>query len=80
MELSKAVAALALVLAGVVVHEYSRADEKATPRDSGAAREAARRVSVAEQQRRKEDFARLCAKAFMSNAEMDACRAAYRRL
>jgi hypothetical protein len=29
---------------------------------------------------RTEDFARLCAKAFMSNAEMDACRAAYRRL
>jgi hypothetical protein len=80
MELPKAVATLALVLAGVVVYEYSRADEKAMARDSGAAREAARRVAVSDHERRKEDFARLCAKALMSNAQMDACRAAYRRL
>ena len=79
MELSKIVAALALAAAGVLVSEYSQAVEKATPKDS-AAREAARRVAIAEHQRRKLDFTRLCSKPVMSPAEMDACRAAYRRL
>ena len=79
MELSKLVAAAALVLAGVLVSGYSQATDKALPRD-GAEREAVRRVAIIEQQRRREDFARLCAKPFMNPAEMEACRAAYRRL
>ena len=76
MDLSKAVAALALMLAGVLIGGYSRAAEP----DTRTAREAARQVALAEHQRRKEDFARLCAKRLMSTAEMEACRAAYRRL
>ena len=79
MDLSKIVAALALAAAGVLVSEYSRATDKALPRDPEA-REAARRVAVAEHQRRKLEFTRLCSKPVMSNAEMDVCRAAYRRL
>lgn len=79
MELSKIVAALALVLTGVLVSEYARAVDKVAPRDPEA-REAARRVAVAEHQRRKLEFTRLCAKPVMSSAEMDVCRAAYRRL
>ena len=79
MELSKIVAALALAAAGVLVSEYSQAVEKHAPKDP-AAREAARRVAIAEHQRRKLDFTRLCAKPNMTAAEMDACRAAYRRL
>ena len=79
MDLSRLVAAAALVLAGVLVSGYSQAIDKALPRDS-AAREALRRVAIIEQQRRREDFARLCAKPFMNTVEMEACRAAYRRL
>lgn len=79
MELSNVVAAAALVLAGLLVSGYSQAQEKAMPRE-GAAREAARQVAIIQHKQRKEEFARLCAKPFMSNAEMEACRAAYRRL
>jgi hypothetical protein len=79
MELSKLVAALALVLAGVLVSEYSQAADKETPGNIGTAREAMRQVAVAQHERRKEDFTRLCAKP-LTNAQMEACRAAYRRL
>jgi hypothetical protein len=78
MELSKIVAALAMVLTGILVSEHARA-EKEPARDS-ASREAARRVAIAEHQKRKLELTRLCSKPVMSNAEMDACRAAYRRL
>ena len=80
MDLSKAVAALALAFAVMLITDYARAAGPETGPQSGAAREAARRVALAEHQRRKEDVVRLCAKAIKTNAEMDACRAAYRRL
>ena len=80
MDLSNAVAAMALLLAGIVIGGYSTAYGEELGRETPAAREAARRVAVVEQQRRKEDFARLCAKPVKSTAEMEACRAAYRRL
>lgn len=79
MELSKIIAALALVLAGVLVSQYSQAAERETPPKSGAAREAMRRVAVEQHQQRKDDVMRLCAKP-RTSAEMEACRAAYRRL
>lgn len=80
MDLSKAVAALALAAAAVLITDYSRAYGQEAARETVAAREAARRIALAEHQRRKEDVARLCAKPVKTNTEMDACRAAYRRL
>lgn len=90
MDLSNTVAAMALLLAGILIGGYSRAygqvaavqataAQETAPR-TGAAREAARQVALAEHQRRKQDFARLCAKPLKTNTEMDACRAAYQRL
>jgi hypothetical protein len=78
MDLSRTVAALALILVLALVVGYAIAAEK--PQDRSAAREAARRVALAEHQKRKEDFARRCTKPLMSAAELEACRAAYRRL
>jgi hypothetical protein len=80
MELSKSVAVLALVLGAMLVTGYARGTETETAQDRAVAREAQRRVAVAEHERRKEDFVRRCAKPLMSRAELEACRAAYRRL
>jgi hypothetical protein len=79
MDLSKIIAALALVLAGVLVSQYSQAADGETSPKSGAAREAMRQVALAEHERRKQDVTRLCANP-RSTAEMEACRAAYRKL
>jgi hypothetical protein len=89
MDLSKAVAAMALLLAGILIGGYSSAygqtagrataAQETAPR-TAAARETARQMALAEHQRRKQDFARLCAKPLKTNTEMDACRAAYQRL
>jgi hypothetical protein len=87
MELSKAVASLALILGLLLAAGYARAMDGGAPaasrltvQDRLVAREALRRAAVVEQHRRKEDFARLCTKPFMSAVELEACRVAYRRL
>jgi hypothetical protein len=80
MELSKAVAALSLLLGVLLTTGYARAAEKQIVQDRAAAREALRRIAIAEHDRRKQDFARRCIKPIVSNAELEACRAAYRRL
>jgi hypothetical protein len=80
VELSKAVAALALLLGAALAAGYTRANESQALQDRSELREAQRRVAVAEHQRRKEDFVRRCAKPLMTKAELEACRAAYRRL
>jgi len=87
MELSKAVASLALILGMLVATGYARGAEtgwqtasKATVQEQLVAREAMRRAALAEHHKRKEAFARLCMKPLMSSAELEACRVAYRRL
>ena len=80
MDLSKLIAALALVLAGVLVSQYSQAAERETAPKSVAAREALRQVALAEHERRKQDVTRLCGKQITTNAQLEACRAAYRKL
>ena len=78
MKLSHAVVLLALVIATVLITGY--AHSAGAGEERAGAREAQRRLAVAEHQRRKEDFARLCGKPYKSAAELEACRAAYRRL
>jgi hypothetical protein len=80
MKLSLTVAVVALILAVLVAAGYARGAEKETFHDRAVAREAARRVALAEHEKRKQDFARRCTKPLMSAAELEACRAAYRRL
>jgi hypothetical protein len=87
MQLSTIIASIALVLAGVLVTGYAAGDEsietpaaKATAQDKIDQREAQRRAAVAEHKKRKEEFARRCTKPGLSDAELEACRAAYRRL
>jgi hypothetical protein len=80
VDLSKAVAALALLLAAALAAGHARGNDKPTTQDRAAEREAQRRVAVDEHQRRKEDYVRLCAKPLMTRTELEACRAAYRRL
>jgi hypothetical protein len=43
-------------------------------------REAARRAAVAEQQKRKEEFQRRCAKSVQTPEELAECRAVYRQM
>jgi hypothetical protein len=86
MELSKVVAALAIILGAALATGYARGDGpsgpavKETVQDKLVAREAMRRAALAEHHRRKEDVARLCNRPLASPAELEACRAAYRRL
>ncbi len=80
MRLSVAVAALAFVLAIVLVGGYARGSDRASITDRAAAAEAARRIALNEHQKRKEAVTRLCGKSLMTAAELEACRAAYRKL
>ena len=87
MELSKIAASIAVVLGAVLAMGHAGGNEgdwpppaKETAQDRVAAREAMRRAALAEHQKRKEDFARRCAKPVMSSAELEVCRTAYRRL
>ena len=86
MELSKVVAALAVILGAALATGYARGDGpsgpavKETVQDKLVAREAMRRAALAEHHRRKEDVARLCNRPLTSPGDLEACRAAYRRL
>lgn len=78
MELSKLVAFLALVLGVVLVTGQARG--AGTVQDKLVEREAVQRAALVEHHKRKEDFTRLCSKPYMTSTELEACRAAYRKL
>jgi hypothetical protein len=88
MELSRAIASMAIVLGVVLAAAYAFGEEnvpvpatKQTAQDKVAEREAQRREAMKQQQARKDDFARRCtSKAVKTNAEMEYCREAYRKL
>ena len=86
MDLSKVVASLAILLGVMLAGGYARGDGpvgpavKETVQDRLVAREAMQRAALAEHHRRKEDVARLCNRPLNSPADLEACRAAYRRL
>ena len=82
---SIAVGSIALVLAGVLATGYAFGQEiikepPPTAQEKTLQREALRRIAVQEQQKRKDDFARNCLKPAMSDSQLEACRAAYRKL
>ena len=84
MELSKVVASLALILCVLLATGYARGDGgsgvKQTGQERLLAREAMQRAALAEHHRRKEDVMRLCNRPLNRPVELEACRAAYRKL
>lgn len=88
MELSKVVASIALILLVTLAVGHARGAElgrtvavSETVQDKLIEREAMRRAALADHNRRKEDFARRCSgKPYLTSAELEACRLAYRRL
>ena len=87
MELSRTIAWTALVLAVILTAGYAQGEsgQAAAPKTTTAqarleAREAQRRAAVEEQQRKKDAYARACGKPVKSQALIDECRAAYKRL
>jgi hypothetical protein len=83
MPLSTTIASLALALAVILVMGHAQG-ETITPKETAQkkveAREAQRRAAAAEQERRKQDFAKHCNKPVKTDSEFEACRAAYRKL
>ena len=86
MNTSIVVGSIALVLAGVHAtgHAFGQEITKLPPptaQEKTDQREALRRAAVMDHQKRKEEFARNCVKpVLLSDAQLDACRAAYRKL
>ena len=82
---STVVGSIALVLAGVLAtgHTFGQEIIKEPPptaQEKTDQREALRRAAVQDQQKRKVEFARNCLKPAMSDSQLEACRAAYRKL
>ena len=86
MELSKTIATVAVVLAVVLAAAYAVGEEVEpapkvlTAQQKVDQREAQRRVSLEEQQKRKEHFERSCNKPLKTSIDYDLCRAAYKAL
>jgi hypothetical protein len=87
MELSRAVASIAVVLGVILAAGHAIGDgatgssaPKQTIQQKVDEREAQRRAEVQEQRKRKEEYARACNKPLKTDAELDLCRAAYKRL
>lgn len=85
MELSRAVASTALILAVLLVVGHARGDgdadaAKETLQKKIDRREEARRAALVEHQRRTESFERECRKPLKTAEELAACRSAYQRM
>jgi hypothetical protein len=87
MQLSMTIGAMAVVLGVVLAGGYAIGEDgsqpvapKLTIQKKVEDREAQRRAAVEEQQRRKDAFERACGKTLKSDAELEVCRTAYKRL
>ena len=86
MQASTIVGTLALILALVLIAGYARSDESPalpeikTIQKKVDEREAQRRAAVAEQEKRKQEFARRCSKSVKTAEELQECRAVYRQM
>ena len=79
------IGSMALALAGALATgqafgETARPQSRQTLQQQIEEREALRRVAVEDHQKRREEFKRNCTKRDLSPAQLEACRAAYRRL
>jgi uncharacterized protein YaiL (DUF2058 family) len=88
VELSRTIGWMAIVLAVILAAGYAQGEagqpaapnKTVTVQEQVQAREAQRRAAVEEHRRRKEAYERACSKPIKSKAELDSCRAAYKRL
>ena len=85
MNTSIIVGSIALVLAGVLATGHAFGQDLVSPplptaQEKLDQREALRRAAVVDQQKRKEEFAKNCIKPALSELQLEACRAAYRKL
>ena len=86
MNTSIIVGSIALVLAGVLATGHAFGQDVVSPplgptaQEKLEQREALRRAALLDQQKRKDDFARNCLKPTLSESQLEACRAAYRKL
>jgi hypothetical protein len=88
MDLSKLVAVIALIIVVALAAGHSLSAEIVRPvgvsetvQEKLIEREAMRRAALADHTRRKDDFQRRCSgKPYLTRAELEACRQAYRRL
>jgi hypothetical protein len=81
MQLSTVIASIAVVLGVLLVagHAHSQ-DVKVTGEKRLQEREAKRRAEIAEQEKRKAEFARRCIRPLDVTANLEACRTVYRQL
>ena len=86
MQASTIVGTLALILALVLVAGYASGDELPalpeikTIQKKVDEREAQRRAAAADQQKRKEEFAKRCNKPLKTPFELEECRVVYRQM
>ena len=85
MNTSITIVSIALALAGMlatghVFGESDRPENRQTAHEKAMERETLRRVAVEDSQKRREEFKRNCTKRDLNPAQLEACRAAYRRL
>ena len=88
VELSRTIGWMAILLGVILAAGYAQGEggqaaapnKTVTVQERLEAREAQRRAAVEEHQRRKDAYNRACSKPIKSQAELDECRAAYKRL
>ena len=85
MNTSIIVGSIALVLAGLLVTGHAFGQEVTalpmpTAQEKTEQREVLRKAAMLDHQKRKEEFARNCIKPALSELQLEACRAAYRKL
>ena len=94
MQLSTAVASLALILAAALATGHALSQDGPSPYPSGPStaqapktahakaeeREALRRAAAVDQQKKKDYFTRRCSKPYKTEQEIEDCRAFYRSL
>ena len=92
MQLTTAVASLALILAAALATGHALSQDGPSPYPTGSSqapktaqakveeREALRRAAAVDQQKKKDYFTRRCSKPYKSEVEMEECRAFYRSL
>ena len=87
MQLSTVVASVAVILAAALAAGHALGEDippqsqpKVTMQKKVDEREAQRRAAAADQQKRKEEFARRCTKPLKTPYELEECRIVYRQM
>jgi hypothetical protein len=81
MKTSIIIGSIAVLLAtGQALADSAGPQTRQTLQQQIEEREALRRVAVADHQKRQEEFKRNCTRKDLSPAQLEACRAAYRKL